>query len=102
MSFISVEPQSRVFLESHSKSLLTKFDRQLAIIANRYLAFFQERSVIDIWVLCIPLSLRLSGEELKHHSQFSPEQSIVPSVRADFFLSKYRFVAKTPSKGKRC
>ena len=59
MSFISVEPQSRVFLESHSNSLLTKYDIQLEIIADRYLAFFQERSVIVIWVLYIPLNLPL-------------------------------------------
>ncbi|KAH9169274.1 hypothetical protein EDB89DRAFT_1488326 [Lactarius sanguifluus] len=48
MSFISVEPQSRVFLESHSNSLLTQFDIQLEIIADRYLAFFQERRRIEI------------------------------------------------------
>jgi hypothetical protein len=71
MSFISVEPQSRVFLESHSNSLLEKFDIQLEIIADRYLDFFQERSVIVIWVLGIPLSLRLSDEELRHPSQLS-------------------------------
>jgi hypothetical protein len=45
MSFISVEPQSRVLLESHSDSLLAQFDTQRRIIASRYLAFFQERSV---------------------------------------------------------
>ncbi|KAH9051871.1 hypothetical protein EDB87DRAFT_1693352 [Lactarius vividus] len=45
MSFISVEPQSRVFLGSHSNSLLTQFDIQLEIIAERYLAFFRERRV---------------------------------------------------------
>jgi hypothetical protein len=75
MSFISVEPQSRVFLESHSNGLLKKFDIQLEIIADRYLTFFKERSVIVIWVLCIPLSLRLSGEELRHPSQLSFENS---------------------------
>ncbi|KAI9439458.1 hypothetical protein BJY52DRAFT_529761 [Lactarius psammicola] len=48
MSFISVEPQSRVFLESHSNSLLAQFDLQLEIIANRYLAFFQERRRIEV------------------------------------------------------
>ncbi|KAH9029692.1 hypothetical protein EDB85DRAFT_1508865 [Lactarius pseudohatsudake] len=48
MSFISVEPQSRVFLESHSNSLLTQFDIQLEIIADRYLAFFQERRRIEV------------------------------------------------------
>ncbi|KAH9037697.1 hypothetical protein EDB84DRAFT_1560529 [Lactarius hengduanensis] len=48
MSFISVEPQSRVFLESHSNSLLTQFDIQLEIVADRYLAFFQERRRIEV------------------------------------------------------
>ncbi|KAF8269718.1 Rho GTPase activation protein [Lactarius quietus] len=47
MSFISVEPQSRGFLKSHSNSLLTQFDKQLEIIADRYLAFFQERRRIE-------------------------------------------------------
>jgi hypothetical protein len=56
MSFISVEPQSRVYLESHSNSLLTQFDIQLEIIADRYLAFFQERSVNGIRVLPITLN----------------------------------------------
>ena len=45
MSFISVEPQSRVVLESHNNSLLAQFDTQLRIIADRYLAFFRERSI---------------------------------------------------------
>ncbi|KAH8992689.1 hypothetical protein EDB92DRAFT_1945106 [Lactarius akahatsu] len=49
MSFISVEPQSRVTLESHSNSLLTQFDVQLEIIADRYLTFFQERRRIEIF-----------------------------------------------------
>ncbi|KAH9037706.1 RhoGAP domain-containing protein [Lactarius hengduanensis] len=48
MSFISVEPQSRVFLESHSNNLLTQFDIQLEIIADRCLAFFQERRRIEV------------------------------------------------------
>ncbi|KAH9010250.1 hypothetical protein EDB84DRAFT_1406552 [Lactarius hengduanensis] len=47
MSFISVEPQSRVLLETHSNSLLTQFDTQLDIIADRYLAFFRERRRIE-------------------------------------------------------
>ncbi|KAI9431835.1 hypothetical protein BJY52DRAFT_1133017 [Lactarius psammicola] len=46
MSFISVEPQSRVLLENYSNSLLAQFDTQLEIIADRYLAFFRERSLI--------------------------------------------------------
>ncbi|KAI9429823.1 Rho GTPase activation protein [Lactarius indigo] len=47
MSFMSVEPQPRVVLESHSNSLLAQFDTQLQIIANRYLAFFLERRSIE-------------------------------------------------------
>ena len=45
MSFLSAEPQSRVVLESHNNYLFAQFDTQLGIIANRYLAFFQERSI---------------------------------------------------------
>ncbi len=45
MSFISVEPQSRVLLESHSNRLLAQFDTRRKIITDRYLAFFQERCV---------------------------------------------------------
>ena len=56
MSFISVEPQSRVFLESHSNNLLTQFDIQLEIVSDRYLAFFQERSVNVIRGLCLILN----------------------------------------------
>ncbi|KAI9456985.1 Rho GTPase activation protein [Lactarius psammicola] len=47
MSFLSVGPQSRVVLESHSDSLLAQFDTHLQIIADRYLAFFQERRSIE-------------------------------------------------------
>ncbi|KAN0140287.1 hypothetical protein V8E53_002183 [Lactarius tabidus] len=47
MSFLSVEPQSRVVLENFSNSLLAEFDSQLRIIADRYLAFFQERRDIE-------------------------------------------------------
>ena len=43
-SFISVDPQSRVLLESHTNTLLAQFDTQLQIITDRYLAVFQERS----------------------------------------------------------
>jgi hypothetical protein len=43
--FISVEPQSRVLLESHTNTLLAQFDTQLRIITDRYLAFFRERSI---------------------------------------------------------
>ncbi|KAH9175080.1 Rho GTPase activation protein [Lactarius sanguifluus] len=47
MSFISVEPQPRAISESHSNSLLAQFGTQLQIIADRYLAFFQERRTIE-------------------------------------------------------
>ncbi|KAI9456971.1 hypothetical protein BJY52DRAFT_526519 [Lactarius psammicola] len=48
MSFLSVEPQSRVLLESHSNNLLSQFDTQLGLITDRYLAFFQERRRIEV------------------------------------------------------
>ncbi len=70
MSFISVEPQSRVFLESHSNTLLAQFDTQLEIVANRYLAFFQERSVNAVRVLHFTLTVPFSGEVSKQSSQF--------------------------------
>ncbi|KAI9430906.1 Rho GTPase activation protein [Lactarius indigo] len=47
MSFLSVEPQSRVLLDNYSNSLLVQFDTQLGVIADRYLAFFQERRSIE-------------------------------------------------------
>ena len=63
MSFISVEPQPRAVLESHSNSLLEEFDTRLGIIADLYLAFFQERSIDHlIRVFSITLTLCLSGE----------------------------------------
>ena len=45
MSFLSVEPQSRVELKRHSNGLLKQFDIQLSLIEDRYLAFFQARYV---------------------------------------------------------
>jgi hypothetical protein len=51
MSFITVEPQSRVALASHSNVLLAQFDAHLGIIADRYLDFFQERSINLVRVL---------------------------------------------------
>ena len=70
MSFISVEPQPRVVLESHSDSLLAQFDTQLRVIADRYLAFFQERSIIIARILHLTLTVRSSGEVLRQPSQF--------------------------------
>ena len=45
MSFISVEPHSRALLDNHTNYLLSQFDTQHRIIADRYLAFFRERSI---------------------------------------------------------
>ncbi|KAH8989390.1 Rho GTPase activation protein [Lactarius hatsudake] len=47
MSFLSVDPRSKVLLENHSNSLLVRFDTQLEIIADRYLTFFKERRRIE-------------------------------------------------------
>ena len=62
MSFLSVEPPSRVVLENYSNSLLAQFDSQLGIIADRYLAFFQERFINFnlVPVLYIILTIRRS------------------------------------------
>src|SRR6266404_3074492 len=71
MSLISTEPQSRTALDGHSNNLTTQFDTQLEIIVDRYLSFFQERSVGLALVLCSMLIHQSSGEVLKRHSQFS-------------------------------
>ena len=71
MSFVSIEPQSRVVLESHSHSLLAQFDTQLGIIADRYLAFFQERSLNLLPVFHVILTAHSSGDVLKQNSQSS-------------------------------
>ncbi|KAH9032134.1 hypothetical protein EDB85DRAFT_1890798 [Lactarius pseudohatsudake] len=47
MSFLSVEPQSRVVLETRSNSPVAQIAIQLQIIAESYLAFFQERRRIE-------------------------------------------------------
>jgi len=78
MSFLSVEPQSRVVLESHTNSLLSQFDTQLQIIADRYLAFFQERSVNVVRFPHFTLTVRSSGDVLRQPSQLSSEQSNMP------------------------
>ena len=65
MSFLFPEPQSRLVLESHSNSLLARFDEQSGIVANRYLAFFQERSVNRVEALKSTLNIRFSGEVLR-------------------------------------
>jgi hypothetical protein len=62
MSFLSVEPQSRVLLKSHSNSLLAQLDTQLGIIANRYLAFFEERSVNLVQLLQFTLNFSIQAK----------------------------------------
>jgi hypothetical protein len=69
MSFISVEPQSRVILESHTNNLLAQFDAQLRIIADRYLAFFRERSIIFSPGLAFTLTIQSSGGVSRQPSQ---------------------------------
>src|ERR1700761_4817438 len=69
MSFLSVEPQSRVVLENYSNSLLAQFDSHLGIIADRYLAFFRERSLNPSRVLYVTLTIQSSGEPSRQHSQ---------------------------------
>lgn len=73
MSLISTEPQSRAALEGHSNSLISQFDTQLEIIVDRYLSFFQERSVGVAFASCSTLIHQFSGEALRKHSQFSKE-----------------------------
>jgi|SRR6266571_533728 len=97
MSFLSVEPQSRVLLESHSDSLLGQFNTQLGIITDRYLAFFQERSLNLVRVLHFTLTVRSSGDILRQPSQLSFDRSNLPRIWAHLFLLKYRFTTETPS-----
>jgi len=73
MSFLSVEPQSRVLLGNYSNSLLAQFDAQLDILADRYLAFFRERSHNVVRVLHLTLTVRFLGEILRPLSQLSYE-----------------------------
>ena len=76
MSFISVEPQSRAVLDSHTNYLLSQFDTQHRIIADRYLAFFQERSInFSLKVVQYTLNIRSPGEVLRKHSQLLCKQS---------------------------
>jgi len=80
MSFLSVEPQSRVLLESHSNSLLGQFNTQLGIITDRYLAFFQERSLNLVRVLHFTLTVRPSGDALRQPSQLSSDKLNLPRI----------------------
>ncbi|SRR6266702_233686 len=80
MSFLSVEPQSRVLLETHSNSILAQFDTRLKIIADRYLAFFKERSINLVRVLHFILTVRSSDDVLRQPSQLSFENSNMPFI----------------------
>ncbi|KAH9049291.1 hypothetical protein EDB83DRAFT_2522836 [Lactarius deliciosus] len=62
MSFLSVEPQSKVVLGSHTNSLLAQFDSQLGVIADRYLAFFRERRRIEATYIDSLLKLNLKAK----------------------------------------
>jgi hypothetical protein len=74
MSFISVEPQSRALSESYSNGLLAQFDTQLEIISDRYLDFFQERSVHFVLSLALDTDCSVSGDVLRQPSQLSSEK----------------------------
>jgi len=102
MSFLSVEPQSRVLLENYSNTLLVQIDTQLEIVADRYLAFFQERSLNLVRILHCTLTVQFSGEVLRQPSQWSSERSNTPFILIDLFLLKCRFLTETPSQGKNC
>jgi hypothetical protein len=69
MSFLSIEPQSRVVLENYSNSLLAHLDSHLGIIADRYLAFFQERSINSSLVRVLQLTNQFPDELSKKLSQ---------------------------------
>jgi hypothetical protein len=84
LSFISVEPQSRVLLESHTNTLLAQFNTQLRIIADRYLAFFQERSIDLLQVFHLTLIIQSSGGVLRQPSQFCAKHQI-PSILTNSF-----------------
>ena len=76
MSFLSVEPQSKVVLENYSNTLLAQFDSHLGIIKDRYLAFFRERSLNPVRVLYVTLTIQSSGEPSRQHSQLFPNKPI--------------------------
>ena len=99
MSFLSVEPESKSLLESHTDTLLAQFDVQLNIVTDRYLAFFQERSVHIAQILHFTLSVWSSGEVLRQPSQLLCEKNRICYLSWPIPL-KYRFFAKTLSQGR--
>ena len=85
MSFLSVEPPSKVVLENYSNSLLAQFDSQLGIIADRYLAFFQERLINLALVLvfihytnCSTCNVQFPDEISRQLSQCHPISRTFP------------------------
>ena len=84
MSFLSVEPQSRVVLENYSNTLLAQFDSHLGIIEDRYLAFFRERSLNPVRVLHVKLTIQSSGEPSRQHSQLLSDK---PNLRLSGLIS---------------
>ena len=101
MSFLSVEPQSRVVLDNYSNSLLAQFDSQFGIIADRYLAFFQERYLSLVLVLrSTLLTVQFPDEISKQLSQSHPNSrtSHVSSSQNSFL--KCQFFTETSSQGK--
>ena len=99
MSFLSVEPQSRIVLENYSNTLLAQFDSHLGIIEDRYLAFFKERSLNPVRVLHVTLTIQSSGEPSRQHSQLFSNKPNLPGlisfVRSIDSLRKLHAKAKT-------
>ena len=82
MSFLSVEPQSRVVSENYSNSILAPFDSHLGIIEDRYLAFFRERSLNPVPALHVTLTrtVQSSGEPSRQHSQSFSNKPNLPGL----------------------
>ena len=98
MSFLSVEPQSRVVLENCSNSLLAQFDSHLGIIEDRYLAFFKERSLNPVRVLHVTLTIQSSGEPSRQHSQLFSNKSNLPGLIS--FVQSIESLRKLHAKAK--
>ena len=98
MSFLSVEPQSRVVLESYSNSLIAQFDSHIGIIEGRYLAFFRERSLHPVRVLHVTLTVQSSGEPSRQHSRLFSTKPNLPGLIA--FLKSIESLRKLHDKAK--
>ena len=98
MSFLSVEPQSRVVLENYSNTLLAQFDSHLGIIEDRYLAFFRERSLNPVRVLHVKLTIQSPGELSRQHSQLLSDKPNLSGLIA--FLQSIDSLRKLHDKAK--